>query len=728
MSLPMPVDVASRPQCDFCKLPLTHGVSADAAGHRYCCYGCRFAASLSVAHGDEAQMQWTMTRLGLAVFFSMNVMVCTLLLWSERENNSGAMPAVWYDLFRYASFLFSLPVIMFLGPPIVEDARRELFSGRASMSVLLIVGVAAAMGYSAWSVLFGGHVYCEVACAILLGVTLGKWLEANGKLQTTAALRALSKFLPETVRIVRDDQEEIKPAATLQTGELFRVLPGERIVADGCIALGEAVVDEQALTGEGMPTSKCLGSPVYSGTLVIDAPLLIRATAPAGEGTMARLIAAVKQGAEARSKYERLAERISQWFLPMVVLTAGGTLLLHGLRGNWEQGLLSAVAVVVIACPCSLGLATPMALWAAISRAAEEGILIRSGDALTQFAHVRTIAFDKTGTLTTGEPRLQRFQLGDGITPNDLATVLRPLVEDSSHPLAAAIRKSAICSWVPGAASAVEQIRHLPGRGIWAINARERTIVYLGNRRWLEAEGVDCSNFPPSEIAAETLLACLGRARAQFLFTEELRPDLTATLAALRQQDLQLLMLTGDREPRASALARSLGMQFRAGLLPEEKLRTLQQVPPSARPIAMVGDGINDAPALAVADVGVSLASGTDIARNSAEICLLRNELRSLPFLRRLACRTVQALHWNLTWAFLYNFIGIALAAAGWLHPVIAAVAMGLSGLMVVLNSLSLTRFESVGDKTDEPSNVPMPDDRLYGSVISDRIVPGGVR
>lgn len=707
MSASVNFDLAERAQCDFCSLPITHGAAQDAAGHQYCCYGCRFAASIAAASGDEAQTRWTMTKLGLAVFFTMNVMVCTLLLWSEPEIAGGEMSAAWYDLFRSASLLFSLPVILLLGPPILEDAWRELRAGRAAMSVLLIAGVGAAMGYSFYSVMFGGHIYCEVACAILLGVTLGKWLEANGKLQTTAALRAMSKLLPDTVRLVRDQIETIVPAAELQSGELFHVLPGERIVADGRISAGEALVDEQAITGESLPVPKVANALVYSGTLVIDGPLQIEALAPAGEGTIAKMIAAVKQGAEARSQYERLAEQISRWFLPIVLCIATATFLIHLQRGELERGLLAAVAVLVIACPCSLGLATPMALWAAIARAAEEGILIRSGDALTQFAAVKTICFDKTGTLTTGEPQLLSAQLARGEDPAQIADFLQQLIADSSHPLAFALQ-----TWVAQhqplqpTRHSLKQVRHVPGRGIVAMNEERIATVYLGNRRWLEASGEDCSQLPqPSDAAAETLLAWGGRVRGQFLFSETVRAGVDATLHELKQEGLCLLMLTGDRDSRAQQFATPLGMSYRAELLPEEKLLAIKLLPAEQLPVAMIGDGINDAPALAVADVGISLASGTDIARNSAAICLLRNHLNTLPFLRRLAVRTRRALHWNLTWALGYNVIGLGLAAAGWLHPVIAAVAMGLSGLFVVLNSLALGRFETALSSKEAPAD-----------------------
>ncbi|QDU26202.1 Copper-exporting P-type ATPase A [Anatilimnocola aggregata] len=693
-----------RAQCDFCELPITHGAATDEAGHQYCCYGCRFAASIAASSGDEAQSRWTMTKLGLSVFFSMNVMVCTLLLWSE-TSATNELASAWYGLFRSASLLFSLPVLLLLGPPIVKDARRELLAGRSSMSVLLIVGVAAAMGYSVYSVMFGGHIYCEVACAILLGVTLGKWLEANGKLQTTAALRAMSQLLPDTVRKWMNNVETIVPASDLQPGEWFRVLPGERIVADGIVQQGEALVDEQAVTGESAPAHKFGEALVYSGTLVLDGPLVIAATSAAGEGTIAKMIAAVKQGTASRSHYERLAERISRWFLPVVLMLALGTLAIHVSRGQFEQGLLAAVAVLVIACPCSLGLATPMALWAAIARAAQAGILIRSGDALTQFAAVKTICFDKTGTLTTGQPQLTAYNLAPGVSLSQVSAHVNDLVIDSTHPLA-----QSLADWCreehshQASFSGVTNSRHLPGRGVVGYSPELGTDVLLGNRRWLEACHQDCRelSLPADDATAETLVAWGGRVRAQFLFSEQLRSGVKNTLQQLAAEQLNLLMLTGDRDSRARHLATSLGLSYRAELLPEAKLLAIKSLSHSNGPVAMVGDGINDAPALATADVGISLAGGTDIARHSAPICLLRNDLSSLLFLRRLAITTRHALRWNLVWALGYNVIGLGLAAAGWLHPVIAAIAMGLSGLFVVTNSLALARFEAPRPVEDE--------------------------
>jgi Cu+-exporting ATPase len=337
---------------------------------------------------------------------------------------------------------------------------------------------------------------------------------------------------------------------------------------------------------------------------------------------------------------------------------------------------------------------------------------------------VKTVAFDKTGTLTTGRPRLSAVHLAANAEPKELAAIVRTLVADSSHPLAATLLVSQFCSENAVVETMFDHIRHLPGRGVTAIRRSDRQAVYLGNRRWLEAEGQDCSGFPEASDSAEALIAWGGQARGQFQFAEELRGSVKETLADLRQAGLQLLMLTGDREPSAKSLAESLHMKYCAELLPEEKLEALRCVPAAERPLAMVGDGINDAPALAAADVGISLASGTDIARNSAAICLLRNDLQSLPFLHRLARRTVQGLHWNLVWAFLYNIIGLSIAASGWLHPVIAAVAMGASGLFVVLNSLSLARFESVDrleELSDERQGLPHPR-------RTDLVLPGEVQ
>lgn len=692
------------PACDFCGLPIYS--CADTTESRYCCYGCRFAATIAAADGDEGQARWAMTRLGLAVFFAMNVMVFTVLLWSQPLEAGNRLAGAWYDLARWACLLFTLPVVLLLGGPLLADAIAEVRRFRLSLSLLLCVGVTASLVYSTWSLFSGGHVYFEVASIILVMVTLGRWLEATGKLKTTAALRGLKNLLPDLVRRIRDGGEQMVDCSELQADDVFRVLPGERIAADGEILRYEAAVDEQAVTGESLPVLKRPGECVISGSLVVDGPLDIRATAAVDEGTLARMIGAVAGATAMRTRYERLAEQISRWFLPAVMLVAIATFAIQTWLGNPAAGLLSALAVLVIACPCALGLATPMALWAAVGRAAQAGVLVRDGDAFTSLANAKTVCLDKTGTLTTGEAAVEAVRYDLGSDDSLALRVARSLSRSSNHPLAAAIDRYSTARLAARPDCAVEHAAVRPGRGIAGKCDDVAGMAYLGSRAWM----AECNQRIPTELitfagaeydaAAEALLAWGGLVRARFVFRETVRSEAEAAITLLRHLGLNGVILTGDRQPRGQALAQSLGLDCQAGLLPEDKLAVLRELH-SAGPVVMVGDGINDAPALAAADVGIALGCGTDISRHSAQVCLLTSDLARLPWLVGLSRKTQQTIRWNLIWAFAYNSLGIGLAAVGLLHPVIAALAMGLSSLLVVTNSLSLAHFD-VGTPTTE--------------------------
>ena len=697
--------------CDFCGLPVYGAAAADQP--HYCCYGCRFAASIAAAGGEEGQNRWAMTRLGLAIFFAMNVMVFTMVLWSEPPDVgtgsvSATMASVWYDLARSACMIFTLPVVLLLGPSLVEDATSELRSRRLSMSLLLLVGVAAALVYSVYSLLArSGHVYFEVAVIILVAVTLGRWLEATGKLKTTEVLRGLQRLVPDHVRLLRSESERLVPASELRTGDLFRVLPGERIAADGHVVRHRSAVDEQSVTGESLPVVKQLGDRVLSGTLVLDGPLVIMATTPAGEGTLARMVAAVLQATEARTRYQRLAERISGIFLPVVAVIAISALGIYTWLGDPASGLFAALAVLVIACPCALGLATPIALWAAVGRAAQAGVLVRDGDALALLACAKILCFDKTGTLTTGEVQVIGVETDGSTDPCQILRVAQVLAASSTHPLANAVERYAASQLNDDTPLSSSEIHSLPGRGVVGRLSELEASAFLGSRTWLLDSGqawpAKWQMKKVGDDAAETLIAWSGQIRARFVMREELRPQAGAAIDKLQKAGLRVIMLSGDRKARAAALAGSLGLDFRAELLPDAKLAEIKCLQ-STGPTVMVGDGINDAPALAAADVGIALGSGTDISRHSAGICLLTSDLARLPWFIELSRQTVRTIRWNLVWAFAYNVIGIGLAATGGLHPVFAAVAMGVSSLFVVANSLRLAGFPDVEPISDERS------------------------
>lgn len=697
--------MAGTVACDYCGLPLAgRAVSLEPTGGlgppRFCCLGCRFAASITASSGADGEARWMMTRLGLAIFFTMNVMVFTMLLWSQQEGaaaDPSAGSRVFYDLARHACLLFTGPVLLLLGGPLVDDTLADLRRGRIGISLLLLAGVAAAFGQSAWATWQGnGHVYFEVACMVLLAVTLGRWLEASGKLRTTSALRDLQKLLPDRVRLVTADGEAEVPLAEVRPGSVVRLLPGEHVPTDGRIVAGCGAIDERTVTGESVPVVKGPGDRLHSGTLDLDGELLVEVTAAPGAGTLERLIDAVTAAAAGGSRQQRLAERIAAWFLPLVLVVAAGSCAVHWWREGMAAGVLAGLAVVVVSCPCALGVATPLALWAAIGNAARRQVLVRDGDAFERLGSARSWCFDKTGTLTTGcrltDVLLLPAAAAAGIRDDDdFLAVAGALARGSTHVHAQAIVDEAEARGL--AAVATLEVRTVPGRGIEGRLASDGATVQLGSVHWIERlcgeAGIDRARAVPAG-EAHSALAIDGRVIGCLWYAETLRPESKATVAALLARGVRPLILSGDRPERVARIADEIGVEWEAPLLPEGKLERIKALAGERRGVVMVGDGINDAPSLAAADAGVALGCGADVSRWSADICLLRDDLSDLPWLADLAARTGRTIRWNLLWAFGYNAALVPLAAAGWVHPALAALAMLASSLFIVTSSLRL--------------------------------------
>jgi heavy metal translocating P-type ATPase len=679
----MTAPTSGAPGCDYCGLPVA---GRPAAGPAFCCHGCRFAAAIAGAGGDDGRARWMMTRLGLAIFFTMNVMVFTMLLWSQQGPSGGQAAAAFYDLARHACLFFTAPVILLLGGPLVEEAAAEIRRGRPAVNLLLLAGVVAAYGLSAWATWTGGgHVYFEVACMVLVAVTLGRWLEASGKLRTTAALRELRGLLPDRVRLLGDGFEREVDLAAVRVGDRLRLLPGDHLPTDGRIVAGTAAIDEAAVTGESVPAEKRPGDQVYSGTTNLDGRLDVEVTAAAGAGTLERLIDAVTAAAGS-SRQQRLAERIAAWFLPLVVGIAVVACAMHWRRSGPAAGVLAGLAVVVVACPCALGLATPLALWAAIGQATRRHVLVRDGDAIEALARADTACFDKTGTLTSG----CRLESLVAVETGDEAAVLAraaALAAGSTHVLSRAIVQAAVDRGV--APLVVGDVRTVPGAGVEAVRADTAAVLRLGSPLWIRT-----ATATEITAAATGMLQCLvaeaGTIVGGMSFAEAVRPEAAAAVAALRTAGFATLLLSGDRHDRAAAVAGPLGLECHAPLLPAGKLDMIAELRAQGRGVVMVGDGINDAPALAAADVGVALGCGADVSRWSAGICLLDDDLATIPWLVRLARRTSGTIRWNLFWAFAYNAACLPLAACGMVHPALAAAAMVASSLLVVTNSLRL--------------------------------------
>jgi heavy metal translocating P-type ATPase len=709
------VKISPEHTCDYCGLPVARSWwrSQNAADEQpvYCCYGCRFAAEVAGQVGERGASNWLLARLGLSIFLTINVVMFTMALWTQDvyqvpADTSTALSASLDGLLRYLALLLSLPVLWLLGLPFAAGAWQCIRSGVPSTDPLLVVGVVASYLYSAVSVFRGhGQVYFEVGCVVLVMVTLGRWLEATGKLRATEALDALEKLLPCEVRVNRGEGERLIPLSELRVGDRMRVLAGERFAADGRIVRGRASVDEQVFTGESQPSIKEPLDAVLSGTLNLDGQLEIEVTATASTGALKRLIALVHDARQSKGAYQRLADRLSHYFLPGVVIIALASGIGHGVMDGFEPGVLTALAVILIACPCALGLATPLAVWTAIGRAARCQVLFRSGEALEQLAGVRAVAFDKTGTLTTGTSQVATFLAGDSSTREAVLQTAAALAASSTHTYSRAIAQFAgPIEIMPCAVKAelVAEARLLPGRGIVAATPEHESRVYLGSPRLMKESGLVATGRLQEHLAEAKRegrpAVCVGwdeQVRGIFGFDEQLRSEVPEALEACRCLGLEVVVLSGDTTATVQRWGEKLQLPVNGGLLPEEKVAAIRTLHREHKSVALVGDGINDAPALASADVGIALGCGADVSREAAGVCLLGNDLRRVPWSIGLARATVRTIRQNLFWAFFYNALGIALAASGRLNPVWAAAAMIVSSTMVISNSLRLSTWNS---------------------------------
>jgi heavy metal translocating P-type ATPase len=695
--------------------------------------GCRLAAAIVQEQGEAGAARGILTRLGLSIFFTMNVMAFTMALWTtdvyEAAEPANQLMVALHGLFRYVVLLFSLPVLFLLGIPLAESTWQSLRRRVVSTDALLSLGVGAAFAISFLAVLRGvGPVYFEVGCVILVMTTLGRWLEATGRLKANSALDALARLLPATVRRLETDdgleQENSVSIEQIHVGDRLRILPGERFPADGRIERNSALVDEQVLTGESRPVLKESGARVLGGTLNLDGDLIMKVTAVGEQGTLARLVELVKQARLTKGRYQRLVDRVSAWFVPGVASVAGLALSLHWIFGSFEQGLMAALAVSLIACPCALGLATPLAVWSALGEAASHQVLFRSGEALERLAGIRAIRFDKTGTLTTGKGTLETCHFDD---PEEAETVLfraAALAASTSHALSAALvaYQAARQGIRP---SQAREVRVIPGRGLVGTPEDSAAPISLGSPLLMEERGLQLG--PALEEAIEkarkrglslAAVGWAGKVRALFVFAEHWRPEVENVISSLVAAGLDVGILTGDHAARGQAVAGELGVSVDAELLPDHKVEAIRQAREALGPVAMVGDGVNDAPALAASDVGIALACGTDVSRDSASICLLGDDLSRIPWTIDLARRTIRVIRQNLFWSFGYNLVGVVAAAFGWLNPALAAFLMVASSALVIGNSLRL-RHRVLQDLPAEHAAEP-PIEKVLANVARD--------
>lgn len=643
----------------------------------------------------EKERRSLLIRFGTAAFFSMQLMGYSLALYAGYFQGMDATSR-W--LMQWFSALVTTPVVFYCGWPFLHSAWRSLKNRSAGMDLLIALGVLAAYGASLHALLFDGEVYFDTAAMIITLILAGRLFEGAARRQAAAGVDRLLRLAPE--RALRREAEqwcEVDSAALAPQDQIL-VRPGERFPTDGLLLTASTEIDEAAVTGEPLPVLRQAGDAVSAGTLNLTTSAEIRVTASAADSFVARVARLVEEAQARKAPVQALADRLAAGFVPLVALLAVATWGYWTLLPNPEVNpLLAAVAVLLIACPCALGLATPTAVLVASGAAAAQGILFRGGDVLEASARLTLAAFDKTGTLTTGQPQVVELRPAAGTSEEQLLAWGAQAEAGSDHPLARGIVAAASARGIaPGAGSG---IRSLPGLGLEASTSEGQLLV--GNRRLLLEAGIFTLPAPTPGGTTEIHIALGQNYLGQILLADPLRPEAAATLQTLQRWGLKSTLLTGDSQAAADRAAARLPLDAAIGeLRPADKSHWVDQAMARGERVLMVGDGINDAPALSAATVGCAMAGGTDIALATSDLVLTKPDLAHLLVALKLARRTLSIIRQNLFWAFAYNLLALPLAAAGTLAPIHAAAAMALSSVCVVGNSLRLAKLPGPEAKT----------------------------
>jgi len=654
-------------------------------------YGASLHQSEKTTEDDQQKRlhreRWALT---LAIVLALPLVLPMLL----------APFGIHWMLPAWAQFVLATPVQFVLGARFYVAAWKAVKAGAGNMDLLVALGTSAGYGLSLyeWAIAEPGsmpHLYFEASAVVIALVLLGKYLESRAKRQTASAIRALEALRPERALRMVDGQEQDVAISDLRLNDLVLVKPGERFPVDGEVVEGQSHADEALISGESLPVPKQPGDKVTGGAINGEGRLIIKTMALGTETVLARIIRLVEDAQSAKAPIQKLVDKVSQVFVPVVLLIALATLLGWWLYGApIETALINAVAVLVIACPCALGLATPTAIMAGTGVAARHGILIKDAEALERAHEVSAVVFDKTGTLTSGTPQIAHFSALDGDEAH-LLQAAGALQRGSEHPLAKAVLDA--CAARDLKVPDVTDSQSLTGRGI--AGTLEGRRLALGNRRLLEETGLNPGSLAASASAWETegrTLSWLIEQSPQpqvlglFAFGDTLKPGAQSAIAQLNARHISSHLLTGDNRGSAKVVAEALGISdVHAEVLPADKAATVAELKKTGV-VAMVGDGINDAPALAAADIGIAMGGGTDVAMHAAGITLMRGDPRLVPAALEISRKTYAKIRQNLFWAFIYNVIGIPLAAFGFLNPVLAGAAMAFSSVSVVSNALLL--------------------------------------
>jgi Cu+-exporting ATPase len=591
-------------------------------------------------------------------------------------------------------------VVFVSGAHFHKSAGKKLLRMQFNMDSLVSLGTLAAFFYSVWAMFAKEHVYFEAAAAIITLINLGKWLEALSRGRASEALNKLLQLGAKKARVVKPDgEEELIATSEVKVGDILIVKAGEKVPLDGEIVKGEGAIDESMLTGESIPVSKGKGDEVFGATINHNGNLQIKVTHQEGDTILASIIKMIEDAQNSKAPVEKLVDRISGIFVPIVIIFAVITFVVwYLITRDFAAALIPAVATLVIACPCSLGLATPTAIMVGTGKGAKNGILIKNGETLEKSQKINVVVFDKTGTLTKGKPQVTDIKAFN-TDEKELQEIAYSLAKMSEHPLSVAIAKHLAKNQSQG--QALENFNEIGGKGIKAKNPKGE-LVLLGNQKLLEAESVEFDSESESQLKKLTrqgktpvIIAKEKQVIGLIALRDEPRPESLPAISRLKKQGLKVMMITGDNQKTAEAIAKEIQIdEVIAEVLPQDKANKIKELKMQGNNVAFVGDGINDAPALAECDLGIAMGSGSDIAIETGSIILVQNNPEKVASAILLSKKTFSTIKQNLFWAFIYNTVGIPIAAFGLLSPIFASLAMSLSSVSVVTNSLRIKRLK----------------------------------